>query len=622
MKPNPIIDPQTLSIDLGSKTEAQLFRWFLASLLFGKPIQQTIARRAYHTLIAADITSIDKLAKIDWDTLVRLLDQAHYVRYDFSTATKLIQIATQLKTKYGSLSQLLQYACNTHKLEAQLLAFNGIGPTTTRIFMQSIGPLWFEQTAPHDYESAIHAAAILRRHKFTAYIIGGAVRDLWLGTPPKDFDLVTDATPKHIMGLREFTHAQYHDTSQAYGVTRVQFVHKGNPSTLEIATFRKDIDAHHGRRATKITFASLEDDVLRRDFTINALAYDPATGFVIDYVNGINDLEHRLIRFIGNPIIRIHEDPLRLMRAVRFKNQLGFDYHPDTVKAIQTAVSTGVIETIAIDRLRDELTRLLIHPSRHKAFRELDTYGILARVLPEVTAGKGVRQPPQLHAEGDVWQHELLTLHNLPPHPSTQLAWAALLHDIGKAPTKREPRQKHDRIRFDRHYAVGAELATTLLRRLRFSTRDTRNIVWMIYHHLSIDDLPNMRPSHQQHMLGHPAFQDLLELHRADAAASWRSGETRHRKPAFRAIERLWHHYQTSTPEIRQPSLKRDIGIDGNWLLTRFAHEFDLTNRSVIGTVLRALDNWYRDEGVTDEQAYIERTRQLLIQHDTPKLVI
>lgn len=608
------IDATTLGIDLASKKESQLFRWFLATLLFGKPIQQEIAQSAYKTIIKAGITSINKLVSTDWDTLVQLLDKARYVRYDFSTATKLLQIAAKLKTEYGTVSRLLKQTQNIKELEDRLLAFKGIGPVTTSIFVRGIAPVWYEDAIPHDYESAVLAARVLNQHGFEAFIIGGAVRDLWLGREPKDFDLVTNATPQQIMNIAEFKRSKYKDTAQAFGVTRVRFLHRNTFNDLEIATFRRDIEAHRGRKATRVEFADLEDDVMRRDFTINALSLDPVTNFIVDYAVGVEDLDNKLVRFIGKSEERIQEDPLRIMRAVRFKNHLNFSYHPGTAKAIKNAVKHSDVEAIAKDRLRDELTNLLIHPSRRQAFLDLYQFRILERVLPEVTAGKGVSQPPQFHAEGDVWQHELLILDYLPENPSKRLAWAALLHDIGKGPTSIEPRNARGRIRFDRHYAVGAEMAKAILKRLKFSNRDVRDITWMIYNHMAIDDLPAMRPSRQQSLLGHPAFEDLLELHKADAAASWRPGRPHGVKPKFRTLERIWHHYQSKSPEHRQPSLKRDLGIDGSWIIEQFNQEFKLAGPD-IGFVLSELDEWYRDKGVRAKAAYVDKARQLLETH-------
>lgn len=465
---------------------------------------------------------------------------------------------------------------------------------------------------PHDYDSAKQAARILNNQGFEAYIIGGAVRDLWLDRHPKDFDLVTDATPEQIMHIDEFDRALYKDTAQAFGITRVLFTHQDKAGEIEIATFRQDIEAHLGRKATKIKFATLEDDIQRRDFTINALALNPATNQLIDYVGGVDDLDNKIVRFIGEPGARIQEDPLRIMRAVRFKNHLGFAYEPETYRAIQQAVEQGNVADIATDRLRNELTALLLHPSRRQAMQDLDRLGILEKVLPEVTAGKGADQPAKYHAEGDVWQHELLILDYLPEHPSKRLAWAALLHDIGKPATLKHA---SDRIRFDRHYTIGAEMAQKVLKRLNFSKKDTGDITWIIHYHMAIDDLPEMRLSRQQRMLGNPAFADLLELHRADAAASWQPGKPHGVKPKFAAIEKLWHEYQTKPPEHQQPSLKRDLGIDGNWVIKNFGKEFHLTG-PVIGKVLEELDTYYRDEGSKNEKTYKTKARLLLSQEN------
>lgn len=465
---------------------------------------------------------------------------------------------------------------------------------------------------PHDYESAVRVAKIINKYGFEVFVIGGAVRDLWLGREPKDFDLVTNATPDQIINISEFRTARYKDLAQAFGITRVRVSHGGIDHEFEVATFRKDIEAHLGRKATKVEFSDLESDVLRRDFTINALALDLSTNQVIDYVDGIDDLTDKCIRFIGSPKQRISEDPLRIMRAIRFKNHLNFSYHPQTIKAIKSAVKNGYIQKIAVDRLRDELNNLLIHPSRRNSLYDLNEFGILDIVLPEVTAGKFVSQSYRYHAEGNVWNHELLIMDYLPQNTSKRLVWAALLHDIGKGPTKTITHHGLGHFRFRKHYAVGSEMARVILHRLRFSNRDIDDITWMIYNHMSIDDLPSMRPSHQQQMLGNPAFEDLLELHRADAASSWRPNVLHRIRPKFRKIEKMWHLYKSTKPEYQQPSLKRDLKIDGNWLLDNFKDEFRGLEGPIIGVVLEKLNEWYRDNGTKDVNVYFKKARQLI----------
>jgi poly(A) polymerase len=604
------INAAELGIDLSSRNDEDLFKWLLACLLFGKPIQQQVAKRTYEVLTGAGVASLDKLAGSTWDELVKLLDQGHYVRYDYSTATKLLEVSRAIKEQYGSVLDLISTAASAHELEKRLIAFRCIGPTTTEIFLRDVGPIWFGGGNSHDLDSAKHAADILKRHGFEAYIIGGAVRDIQLGKRPKDFDLATNATPDQIAQISDFV-SKYKEPAQAYGVTRVKFLYDGAPEGLEIATFRKDVDSHLGRKATRVEYATLKDDVLRRDFTINALALEPTTGKVVDLVGGRADLKAKIIRFIGDPAERIAEDPLRIMRAIRFKNHLGFDYDEATRRAIAWAVQNGAAESIATDRLRDELTLLLMHHSRRLAAEDLDEFGIMQRILPEVAAGKNTVQPPQYHSEGSVWQHQLLTLEYLPEHPSRRLAWAALLHDIGKAPTADSPDGSDAHLRFNRHYTVGANMAREILKRLNFSSRDINDISWMIHYHMTIDDLPDMRLGHQRQMLGHPAFEDLLELHRADAAASWRPGKPHGQKPRFVEIERLWHEYQSTAPELRLPSLKRDLGIDGHWLKEKFGSQFELSGRTV-GKVLSELNEIYQDEGLTDPEYYAAEARRLL----------
>lgn len=599
-----------LNIDLNSKDEESLFKWFLACLLFGRPIQQQVAKRAYEQFMAAGIKSLDNLLAVSWDDLVELLDKGHYVRFDFSTATKLLDVARMVKDNYGSMLELVGSAADSRDLEQRLVAFKGIGATTAEIFLREVAPVWFGGVTDHDFESARRAAEILNNHGFEAYIVGGAVRDICLGKRPKDFDLATDATPEQIAAIPEFT-SKYKEPSQAYGVSRVKFANNGAVEGLEIATFRKDIDPHLGRKATRVEFVTLGDDVMRRDFTINALALNPSNNEIVDLVGGLDDLRAGIVRFIGRPAERIAEDPLRIMRAIRFKNQLGFKYHDETEHAIAEAVKNGFVEKIATDRLREELSALLIHPTRRLAVEDLDKFGILQRVLPEVTAGKKTSQPPQYHSEGSVWEHQLLILQYLPGNPSRRLAWAALLHDIGKPPTAKTPDGCDEHLRFDSHYTIGAEMARKILKRLNFSNRDINDVAWMVHYHMAIDDLPHMRRARQLQMLGHPAFEDLLELHRADAAASWRPGKPRGQKPKFAEIERLWREYESVPPEARQPSLKYDLGIDGHWLREKFGDQFELTGQ-LTGKVLNELNDIYRDEGLQDPEYYFYEARRLL----------
>jgi len=354
--------------------------------------------------------------------------------------------------------------------------------------------------------------AKLRGSGHQAYLVGGCVRDLLLGAKPKDFDVATDARPDRIMSL--FPNSG--KVGAFFGVVLV----RDELAQVEVATFRSDNDYSDGRRPASVHFEhDARQDVLRRDFTINGLLMDPETGGVLDYVDGRADLERRLIRAIGDPAVRFREDHLRLLRAVRFAARLGFTIEPATFAAIER--DHELIRTVSAERVRDELARILTEGGARRGFELLDESGILAVILPEVAAMKGVEQPPQYHPEGDVWVHTLLLLEGL-RHPTLTLALGALLHDVGKPPTFRLA----DRIRFDGHVEEGVRLAHTILTRLRFSNEETEQVEALVANHMRFKDLPLMRQSTLKRFLRIPGFQEHLELHRLDVLASNRRLES------------------------------------------------------------------------------------------------
>lgn len=464
-----------------------------------------------------------------------------------------------------------------------------------------------------NYQGALKVARVLDGAGFEAYIIGGAVRDMLLGRAPKDYDVVTNATPEEILKLDAFKESFYKDTAQAFGVTRVQIevadLDKTLVAEVEIATYRRDIEAHLGRKQTKVKFAHLEDDVSRRDFTINALALDPLNDCAVDYVDGISDLNNRLIRFIGKPDERIQEDPLRIIRGIRLKHQLAFDYEDDAKAAIKRAIEQDKLENIATERLADELSRILTHPSRYDALLDLDELSALERLLPEVTAGKNVPQPEAFHSEGDVFTHTLLAMKHLPKQPNQRLAWATLLHDIGKPPTFEPASKTGDRIRFSEHYDVGADMARKVLGRFRFSNKLIAEVSWMIHYHMGIDDLPNMRPNRQKNFMSHPAFSDLLKLHKADAHASWskEGGKVDTSSAQFPVIEKLWAEFQESKDK-QAPSLKDDLGVDGDWVM----QEFTIEQGPKLGEIMDELHEAYLDHKISSKSDAKKLVKELL----------
>lgn len=368
----------------------------------------------------------------------------------------------------------------------------------------------------------------LRQRGFLAYLVGGCVRDLLLGREPKDYDVATSATPQQVMSIFPETYA----VGAQFGVVLVPVPDSAiepdlagaSPDTsskshaVEVATFRSDIGYSDGRHPEEVRFsANPQDDVTRRDFTINGMLLDPETGDVLDFVGGRKDLEAGIIRAIGNPERRFAEDKLRMLRAVRFAARFEYAIEPATLAAMQKLAPE--IQVVSRERVRGELTRMLTEGHGRRSFLLLDASGLLKPVLPEIAAMKGVQQPPEYHPEGDVFVHTLLLLENLPsPCPMT-LAWGALLHDVGKPATFRIA---PDRIRFDNHVEVGVKIAEEICRRMRFSNQETEQILALVNNHMRFGHVSRMKESTLKRFLRMPAFDEHLALHRADSLASHR----------------------------------------------------------------------------------------------------
>ena len=372
-------------------------------------------------------------------------------------------------------------------------------------------------------ELAEQICATLRSYGHQAYLVGGCVRDLVLGREPADYDVSTDARPERVQEL--FPHSLA--VGAKFGVILV--VEDG--VQVEVATFRSDIGYSDGRHPDRVVYSdSPQEDVRRRDFTINGLLMDPATREVLDFVGGRADLRAGIVRAIGDPRLRFAEDKLRMMRAVRFAARFGFQIEPETMAAAQNLAAQ--ITQVSPERIRDELTKLLTEGAARRGFELLDETGLLAVVLPDIARMKGVEQPPQFHPEGDVWIHTRMMLEKLQPDCSPTLAWGVLLHDVGKPPTFAPAAGPGTRIRFDGHVEVGARMAEHICRTLRFSNEDTEQIEALVANHLRFKDVPQMRTATLKRFVRLPRFEEHLELHRLDCLASHGSLDAYDLRPA------------------------------------------------------------------------------------------
>ena len=380
-------------------------------------------------------------------------------------------------------------------------------------------------------QHATNIVRTLRERGHQAYLAGGCVRDLLLGREAADYDVATDATPQQVMQIFPQTFA----VGAQFGVVLVPFAEGAHAATgeacpersgrdarrsprkaVEVATFRSDLGYSDGRHPDEVRFTrDPREDAQRRDFTINGMMLDPVTHEVLDFVGGRTDLAAGVVRAIGDPERRFSEDKLRMLRAVRFAARFEYQIDPATFSAIQHLAKQ--IHQVSRERVREELSKMLTEGRARPAFQLLDESGLLEQVLPEISAMKGVEQPPQFHPEGDVFVHTLLLLDKLPAGSSKTLAWGALLHDVGKPPTFRVA---PDRIRFDGHVEIGVKMAAEICRRLRFSNDETGQVLALVANHMRFADVKRMKESTLKKFLRLPGFDEHLELHRIDCLSS------------------------------------------------------------------------------------------------------
>ncbi len=343
----------------------------------------------------------------------------------------------------------------------------------------------------------------------TAYFAGGCVRDMLLGLEPHDYDVATSATPDEVQSLFPRTEA----IGAAFGVIMVIIDHV----PTEVATFRTDGDYTDGRRPDSVQFAPPEEDARRRDFTINALFYDPLTKQTLDFTGGRADLESKLLRAVGEPDARFAEDKLRLLRCVRLANKLDFQIEPATWAAVKQFAPQ--IAVVSVERVRDELTKILTGPRAGEGLNLLRESNLLHRLLPEALKMAGCPQPPKWHPEGDVWTHTCMMLDSL-ENPSPELAWAVLFHDIAKPLCL-----SFDAQGIPHHYEHekrGAELAVAILRRLKASNALIDAVHDLVLYHMQFKDVQKMKTSTLKRMMSRPTYDTELLLHRADCLSSHR----------------------------------------------------------------------------------------------------
>src|SRR3989338_5829199 len=384
---------------------------------------------------------------------------------------------------------------------------------------------------------AYHIIERLHDAGFDAWWVGGAVREMILEKIPNDIDIATDALPDQVASIFPKTDK----TSATLGGVRVPLKNH----LFEVTTFREDDEASDGRHPESVVFGKREDDAKRRDITINALYWNPISRELYDPFDGAKDLAEGLIRFIGDPAIRIRRDALRMLRVVRFRARLSGQYHPETYQALRELAP--LLENLSGTRKLEELEKMLAvaHPDR--ALEDLWELDILPYFLPELHACKGIPQPADYHHEGDVWEHMLTVVRSYREEDGIDVRMAALFHDIGKATTF----SLKDRIRFYHHATVSAELTAAVLGRLHMQSKRREKILLLIQHHMMMgsfvgeDAMPEERKAHWYF---HPWFSELLALFYLDIAGT---------DPAdfslYDAIMKDYHQFLDSHPRPPKP---------------------------------------------------------------------
>lgn len=355
-------------------------------------------------------------------------------------------------------------------------------------------------------EAAFKVVDILEDAGYDTWWVGGCVRDMLDGKIPKDIDIATTAEPSQVLACFE----KGKEVPRPLGSVRI----KQGKYTFEVTTFRKESTVSDGRIPESIEYSTKEEDAARRDFTVNAMYFHPVSGELFDPFGGEADLKEKLIRFVGDPSERIRHDALRIMRAVRFRAKIDGQYHPDTYAALKE--HAALVEGLSGIRKLEEIEKLLMTPNAAKGFEDLWETGILQHIIPELYKCKGIPQPADYHHEGDVWNHTLQCVQAFSDEHGIDVRLATLFHDSGKAETF----SLKERIRFDHHAEISADIVKKVLGRLDISNKRKEKIAWLIEHHMMMASFFEMPDERKSHWYFHEWMPELLQLFWLDIAGT------------------------------------------------------------------------------------------------------
>lgn len=428
------------------------------------------------------------------------------------------------------------------------------------------------------------------QNNYEAYMVGGCVRDCILGLSPKDYDITTSATPEITQSLFKKTIP----TGLDHGTVTVVIEHEG----FEVTTYRTEGKYIDNRRPESVSFVSdIKEDLSRRDFTINAFAYNEQSGLV-DYFDGLNDLNNKIIRAVGEPNARFQEDALRMLRAIRFSSQLDFSIEDKTLSAIKE--NCDLIKNISVERIRDELCKILMTPNASKGLTLLKDTGILEIILPEIY-NLVEYTPLCTNHNRDVFVHTLKVIDNTDTDLILRLS--ALFHDVGKLNTlKRLPSGHHY---FPGHSEESAIMTKDILKRLKFDNETISSVYSIIYDHLVL--MPEYMPTDGEikrliNRVGIKNIFTLYDLQRADINSLWDP------VPFLAKVD----YMSDRTKDILQnnePLTIKDLHINGSNII----REFNLKPGKILGEILNyLLEKVLDNKDLNSKQTLLELAKEFI----------
>ena len=446
----------------------------------------------------------------------------------------------------------------------------------------------------------VNIVETLEKGGFEAYLVGGCVRDLFLGRSPKDWDVTTNARPEQIQGL--FPKTVYENVYGTVAVINEQ-TEEASLRAIEVTPYRLESGYSDRRHPDQVKFSEkIEDDLKRRDFTVNAMAVslsDGAIKDIIDLYGGFADIKDKTIRTVGNPTDRFNEDALRMMRAIRLSVELGFTCNPDTFKAIQS--QNKLIREVSMERIRDEFSRVIMSPDPKLGLEMLHSTGLLVHIIPELETGRGVKQP-SAHAY-DVWEHLLRTLQGAADKDfNLEMRLAALFHDVGKPNTKGFSRETNQPT-FYGHEVVGSRETRKILERLKFSRATIEKVTKLVRWHMFFADTASITLSAVRRMIvnvGRENIWDLMNLRVCDRIGTGRPKENPYRLRKYKAMVE---------EALRDPVSVTMLKIDGKKIM----ETGNIPAGPKIGFVLNALlEEVLENPKLNTEEYLVKRSLELL----------